>query len=302
MKYIFKKARKIQANSEAPMVVDVDETDSTFIQTPAHSRQISSSSSAYVFLTSMIASSDTNSKLPASTPGMTLPLLSPSPTLSTILQTPSPSGSNFPFVFQANQDKEHQPSPIENISVPSKGVEQPPQPPPIKPPPIKLKIKKVASNYIIETPKDSKQEPPPVIDNTPSASQFAVTFDAGGFTNESSDMLSNVPYQQSGTIEPLISSTPDQDQAMDLLQPDSVSFGDVDNTAFLPGAVSIGVSGPSRVPDVQGIFQTLPGGATSSPSGLDVEDAYGFDTGLGINIGFSILNSELRITFKSIPI
>ena len=277
----------MQSNNETPMVVDVDETDSTFIQTPdMNSQQIPPQSSAYNLLASMIASSDTTPILPNANPGLVLPTLSPSPTLSNILQTPSPSASNFPFVFQPHQDKGNEPFPAENISAPSKEMEQQLQPPPAKPPPIKLKFKKVASNYIIETPKDNKLEPSPVIDNTPAATQFAVPFDTGAFTTGGNYMLSSVPFQQSGGVEQPISSAP-VDQPMDLLPAGSVSFADVESTAFLPSAVSTSVPGTSRVSDVEGIFQTLPGGATSSPGGLDVEDAYGFDTALG-NYSFDL--------------
>ncbi|CAB4006163.1 Mediator of RNA polymerase II transcription subunit 1, partial [Paramuricea clavata] len=278
MKYIFKKARKMQSNNETPMVVDVDETDSTFIQTPdMHSRQVLPQSSAYNLLASMIARPDTLPILPSTNPGLVLPLLSPSPTLPNMLQTPSPSASSFPFVFQPSQGKENEQFLEDNNSVPSKEMEQQPQPPPVKPPPIRMKIKKVASNYIIETPKDIKLEPSPVIDNTPVATQFDVPFDTGGFTAQTSDMLSTVPFQQSSNVDQLISSAPG-DQPMDVLHP--VSFIDVEHTAFLPSAVNTGVSGPSRVTDVEGIFQTLPGGATSSPGGLDVVDSYEFDAGL----------------------
>lgn len=279
MKYIFKKARKMQANNETPMAVDLDETDSmqTFVQAPdMHPRQVPPQSSAYNLLASMIASSDTIPTLPSVNPGLAIPLLSPSPTLPNILQTPSPS-SNFPFAFQpTEQGRQTEPFPAEDISVP----QQQPQPPPVKPPPIKLKIKKVASNYIIETPKDNKHEPSPVIDNTSAATQFTSPFDTGGFTTESGVMLSTVPFQQASNVEQLISPAPD-DQPMDLLPPGSVSFSDVDNTAFLPNVASTSVPGTSRVTDVEGIFQTLPGGATSSPVGFDVEDTYTFDTGQG---------------------
>ena len=279
MKYIFKKARKMQANNETPMVVDVDETDSmqTFMQTPdIHPLQAAPQSSAYNLLASMIASTDTVPSLPSTNPGLAIPLLSPSPTLPNMLQTPSPSASNFPFAFQpTDQGRQTEPFPAEDISAP-----QQPQPPPVKPPPIKLKFKKVASNYIIETPKDNKHEPSPVIDNTPAVTQFTVPFDTGGFTTESGVMLSNVPFQQASNVEQLISPAPDN-PPMDLLPPGSVSFSDVDNTAFLPNVASTSVPATSRVTDVEGIFQTLPGGATSSPVGFDVEDTYTFDPGQG---------------------
>lgn len=268
----------MQANNETSMVVDVDETDSTYIQTPEiHSGQVPPQSSAYNLLASMIASSDATPTLPGANPGFVLPLLSPSPTLPNMLQTPSPSASNFPFVFQTHQDKEHEPFPTENISAPSKGIEQQPQPPPSKPPPIKLKIKKVASNYIIETPNNNKLEPPPAMDNTPPATHFQVPFDTAGFTPDSDDMLPSVQFSRSGSVEHLMPAAPVQVD----FQPASVSFADVDHSAFLPGAVSTSVSGTPRNTDVEGIFQTLPGGATSSPGGLDVEDTYEFDTALG---------------------
>ena len=266
----------MQSNNETPMIVDVDETDSTFIQTPnMNPQQLPPQSSAYNLLASMIAGSDTSSLLPNANPGLILPLTSPSPTLTNMLQTPSPSASNFPFVFQPNQSKGNEPFSMD-ISAPNKDVGQ--QPPPAKPPPIKLKFKKVASNYIIETPKDNKLEPSPVIDNTPATTQFTVPFDTGAFTPDSSDMLST--FQQNTNVEQLISSA-SHDPPIDLLPSGTVSFTDVDSTAFLPGAASANIAGTSRISDVDGIFQTLPGGATNSPSGLDVEDAYGFDTTLG---------------------
>ena len=272
----------MQSNNEAPMIVDVDETDSTFIQTPnMNSQQLPPQSSAYSLLASMIASSDTTSLLPNTNTGPILPLPSPSPTLPNMLQTPSPSASNFPFLFHPpNQGKEIEPFSMD-ISAPNKEIGQ--QPAPIKPPPIKLKIKRVASNYVIETPKDNKLEPSPaVMDNTPATAQFAVPFDTGAFTAES-DMLSS--YQLSTNVDQLISSA-SHEQPMDLLSSGSVSFTGVENTAFLPGAVSTNIAGTSRVSDVEGIFQTLPGGATNSPVGLDVDDAYGFDTALGEHLFF----------------
>ena len=271
MKYIFKKARKMQANNETPMVVDVDETDTGFIATPdIHPRQVAPQSSAYNLLASMIASSDTIPPLPSANPG--LAILSPSPTLQNVLQTPSPSASNFAFGNFAIPPEQF---PAEDISAP---IEQP-QPQPVNPP-IKIKLRKVAmSNYIIEAPKDNKQ-PSPAIDSTPPTTQFAVPFDTGGFTTESNVMLSTVPFPQTSNVEHLMSPAPD-DQPIDLLPPGSVSFSDVDNTAFLPNVASTSVSGTSRVTDVEGIFQTLPGGATSSPVGFDVEDTYAFDAGPG---------------------
>ena len=270
----------MQANNQVPMVVDVDDTDSTYTPTPdLHPQQMPPQSTAYNLLATMIASSDTTSILPNSNPGMTLPIMSPSPTLPNIISTPSPSRPNFPFVFQPSPEMQTEPFRADSISVP-KEMEQQPQPVPIKPPPIKLKFKKVDRNYIIETPKDNKREPSPVIENAPAATQFAVPFDTGGLTTEGSGVLSSIPFQQGSTVEQLISAVPD-DQPMDLLPPESVSFPDVDNTAFLPTPGGTSVAGPSRVTDVDGVFQTLPGGATSSPGGLGVEDTYGFDTGLG---------------------
>lgn len=272
----------MQTNNETPMMVDVDETDSSFIQTPEMvARQVPPQSSAYNLLASMIASSDSAHILPNTSQGLVLPLLSPSPTLPNMLRTPSPSASNFRFMFQSNQGKGNEPFPTEDISATSIKMEEQPEPAPAKPPPIKLKLKRVASNYIIETPKDVKLESTAIIDNTPTT-QFSSPLRTESFatSSESSDMMSSVSFQPSSNVEQLIFPA-SEEQAIELLPSGSVSFPDVEHTAFPSGTVSTSVSGPPSVGDVQGIFQTLPGGATSSPGALDVVDTYEFDTALG---------------------
>ncbi|XP_046854040.1 uncharacterized protein LOC124447191 [Xenia sp. Carnegie-2017] len=92
-------------------------------------------------------------------------------------------------------------------------------------------------------------------------------------------MISGVTFDQSGSLDRLISTAP-EDERMGMLHPDSVNFAEVENEPFLASAVTSDVSEMAGVSDVEGIFQTLPGGASDSPGSLHVEDTYGFDTAL----------------------
>ncbi|XP_046853333.1 mediator of RNA polymerase II transcription subunit 1-like isoform X2 [Xenia sp. Carnegie-2017] len=286
MKYIFKNARKMQANNETPMVVDVvDQTDSsTYVERQKmSSAQISNQTSAYNLLASMIANTGATMTLPAvSTGTVGLPLPSLSPSLPSIIQTPSSSTApGFPYGFQPPSTPREPFNYLDNMSVTSKELDvniQQAAPP--KPPPIKLKIKKVASNYIIETPNSSKHELQPIADNNvTTSSQFNLPFNSGILAADGTDMISGVTFDQSGSLDRLISTAP-EDERMGMLHPDSVNFAEVENEPFLASAVTSDVSEMAGVSDVEGIFQTLPGGASNSPGSLHVEDTYGFDTAL----------------------
>ena len=235
-------------------------------------------SSAVNLLASMIAGTDSPSVVTNPSAGLTLPMLSPSPILPNVLSTPSPTISSFPFGFHDPQESGRDPV-AENSSSPvAKQEEVTPQPPR---PSIKIKIKKVASTdkYVIETPKGAiKQESVPLTDNT--NSQYSSMLESGEFKT---DTGAASQYQLGGNMEQFIQPAVSVGKQGMEFSSESMSFTDVDNlsAALLVNSSTGSVPGASGVSEVDGIFQTLPGGATGSPGGLDMEDPYGFDPGLG---------------------
>ena len=271
MKYVFKKALNVQSSGEYKMAVDeVTEVPKPSFTSPPS--QFFTQTSAVTLLASMIASTD--APMPHTNSVVPVPLLSPSPTLPNFL-TPSPTRPSFPFSLPERQE----------TSRPSKGSAtlREKEPTTLQRPSIKIKLKKVASSdkYIIETPKHVKKEN--VALSSSNMEQLTIK-------NEPSDMETMVPQYQLGTTsnEQFLPMPPSiSEQPMDFSS-DSVSFTHLGGlgTPLLSNTVSANQPDAPGVADVEGIFQTLPGGATGSPGGLDVENPYGFESGLG-NVAFS---------------
>lgn len=276
MKYIFLKARNIQPDDdlETAMAVENSTSEVSNRNFKAPPNPFPPQTSAVNLLASMIGGADFPSLGSTPTSGIGLPLLSPSPTLPNLLSTPSPTISNFPFVFQERQEATRLPVTENPLPPIVKQADTAPLQPRL---PIKIKLKKVASSdkYVIETPKGIiKQEPTPLAETI--GNEYSALLEAAEFKPESVDTSQ---YQHGGSVEQFIQTAVDAShQPMDF---STEIFSDNLVPDLLRASSSGNVPGTSGVSSVEGIFQTLPGGASGSPAVLDMDDPYGFDTGLG---------------------
>ena len=276
MKYIFLKARNIQPDGDLETAMADDSTTEVSNRNfKAPPNPFPPQTSAVNLLASMIGGADFPSLGATPTSGIGLPLLSPSPTLPNLLSTPSPTFPTFPFVFQ---DRQENPTPpvIENV-IPPIAKQEDTAPQQQARLPIRIKLKKVASSdkYVIETPKGTiKQEPAPLAETI--VDEYSALLEAVEFKPESGVTSQ---YQQGGSVEQFIPAAVNAgDQPMDF---STEIFNDNLVPDLLGNSSSVNVAGTSGVPSVGGIFQTLPGGASGSPAALEMDDPYGFDTGLG---------------------